>query len=466
MAMVMVEEGHIVHAVSMYNEEFWLAWGDLPLLYEDPWTIGDTPPRSDSQTATETVTKGAADGTDQLAQTTLEQLMIGTMAVVEQGATTYVEGVDYNILAGGIVDWSLAGAEPVTSTTYTVQYRYVTDEFNTLDNEVGRRSANQVAYVVEDQFGDIVANGSTWSIVTAAQAEVTDITCLTNVQAAGIVDLDSRILITAEDGYINNLIINIEDNGVETGDNASVSVTSGVMTVEIDDGVTTEGTIATAISGDAQIDTAVADTPALVWTLGVGTDTGTITGGTGYAGGESFKFYDTNGVGYYVWITSDAAGADPSHVDHTGVQVDILTTDTADNVATKIAAQLDLLAAFAAPAPAAEIITMTAAAMAEQQDAEDVDMLVTIDVPTQGTDYPTRNLYIEFKFQADEASDKDIYQIALYLNTTRTVITPSYQEYLIPSEILDPGQMYMTENIEPFPRSPGKREIFEFVIVF
>lgn len=466
MSMEMVQEGHIVHAVAMYNADFWLAWGDLPVAYEDPWTIGQTPPCSDSQTATETITKGVLDGTDQLAQITLIPMMTTNMGLVQQGGTTYVENTDYTISALGVIDWSLGGSEPIAGTTYTVKYRYTTDIFNTIEQEIGRRNATQKAYVVEDQFGSIVANGSNWTIVTGAQAEVTEITCKTNVPAAGIVDLDERILITAENGYANNIIVLLVGGGTMGAEGVSFDIPTNTLTITIEDGVSTEGHIAAALVTDSHIDTAVEDTGGLAWTLGVGTDTGTIIGGEGYDGGESFKFWDTDGVGYYVWITSDAVGVDPAYADMTAVPVALLTTDIASGVATKIATQLDLLVQFAAPAPVAEVITMTAAVPKVQQDAEDVDMLVGIYVSTPGTTYPTQNLYVEFRFLASEASGDDIYQIALFLNTTRTGAVPPTQEYLIPSEILDPGQMYMVDNIEPFPRSLGKREIFEFVIVY
>lgn len=43
---------------------------------------------------------------------------------VSQGATTYVQGTDYQLTAGK-VDWSLAGAEPAPGSTYDITYRHI-----------------------------------------------------------------------------------------------------------------------------------------------------------------------------------------------------------------------------------------------------------------------------------------------------------------------------------------------------
>lgn len=69
---------------------------------------------------TETVTRGGTPaGMDNLANT-------GVTAIVEvkQGGTTYAPTADY-LKSGDKVDWSPAGAEPSTGSTYTVKYRYL-----------------------------------------------------------------------------------------------------------------------------------------------------------------------------------------------------------------------------------------------------------------------------------------------------------------------------------------------------
>ena len=81
---------------------------------------------------TETLTHGGFVGAqDPLPDTSVLQIL-----EVKQGATTYVQGVDYKLTAGR-VDWSLAGAEPAPGSTYTVRYQYLTPVTPTAVDDTG-----------------------------------------------------------------------------------------------------------------------------------------------------------------------------------------------------------------------------------------------------------------------------------------------------------------------------------------
>lgn len=86
----------------------------------------DRPPVSDvssihiTREKTETVTHGGFTG----AMDTLPDTSIVALLEVKQGATTYANGIDFKLTAGK-VDWSLAGAEPAPSSTYTVKYQCI-----------------------------------------------------------------------------------------------------------------------------------------------------------------------------------------------------------------------------------------------------------------------------------------------------------------------------------------------------
>lgn len=73
-----------------------------------------------TQQKTVNVTHGGFVG----AQDPLPDTSILSLVSVSQGGTTYVQGTDYKLTAGK-VDWSLAGAEPATGSTYSVTYQYL-----------------------------------------------------------------------------------------------------------------------------------------------------------------------------------------------------------------------------------------------------------------------------------------------------------------------------------------------------
>jgi hypothetical protein len=67
---------------------------------------------------TATITKGASGTTD-----TLPDTYVGRVRAVFSGATTYDEGVSY-IASGNTINWSPAGPEPVSGSTYSVSYTW------------------------------------------------------------------------------------------------------------------------------------------------------------------------------------------------------------------------------------------------------------------------------------------------------------------------------------------------------
>lgn len=95
------------------------------------------------------------------------------------------------------------------------------------------------------------------------------------VSATG--DLDGNILITAVPGAAGNVTVNIVGGG-SAGSETAVQVGS-TITVTIEDGVSTQAQICTALLALPSIQSAVPDSGSTAWTLGVGSDTVTLTGG-------------------------------------------------------------------------------------------------------------------------------------------------------------------------------------------
>lgn len=82
------------------------------------------------------------------------------------------------------------------------------------------------------------------------------------------------------------------------------------------------------------------------------------------------------------------------------------------------------------------------------------------------TTTPTGNLYLQFKFDPTDAVGNIIYQTGIFLGTVSAAgVTPGTQ-YLLPAQVGNPGQLYMADNVEPFSRFAGKREIYEVVISY
>lgn len=80
----------------------------------------------------ETLVHGGYTGAlDQITDTSV----ISIVSVI-QGGTTYVQNTDYKLTAGK-VDWSLAGAEVATGSSYTVTYQYVKSATPTLVDSTG-----------------------------------------------------------------------------------------------------------------------------------------------------------------------------------------------------------------------------------------------------------------------------------------------------------------------------------------
>ena len=84
--------------------------------------------------------------------------------------------------------------------------------------------------------------------------------------------------------------------------------------------------------------------------------------GSRIAGGQYFTLYSaTDATAYYCWFTVDGSGTDPAPAGKTAIAVAALSTDTATQVATKVATALDALADFIATAAVATVTNTNAA---------------------------------------------------------------------------------------------------------
>ncbi len=115
------------------------------------------------------------------------------------------------------------------------------------------------------------------------------------------------------------------------------------------------------------------------------TQQGVAGGGGDIAAGDYFNIHSTSGA-YYVWFRVDGVGVDPTP-GGTGIMVDILSGDTATQVATKVAAAIDATVPFIASS-LGDVVTLTNASQGTATDATDgnVGGAFGVSVTTQGSD--------------------------------------------------------------------------------
>lgn len=79
---------------------------------------------------------------------------------------------------------------------------------------------------------------------------------------------------------------------------------------------------------------------------------------------------------------------------------------------------------------------------------------------------PTKYLYLRFAFDFLDAPDETIRELGVFIGTVAKSTTPVGQDYLLPDDIEDPGQLLVLEYIQKLVRSPQIRQQFEFVVQF
>ena len=96
-----------------------------------------------------------------------------------------------------------------------------------------------------------------------------------------------------------------------------------------------------------------------------------------------------NQTNYYVWFKVSSSGSDPSIAGRTGVEVDIASTDTAAQVATKLNTSLGALSSvFSTAVSPSTTVTLTALAGGICTNAVDNNTTFTITTPTVGGTVP------------------------------------------------------------------------------
>ena len=82
------------------------------------------------------------------------------------------------------------------------------------------------------------------------------------------------------------------------------------------------------------------------------------------------------------------------------------------------------------------------------------------------TTTPTRHLYLEFRLDATDAVGQTVYQLGIFMNPNIDPNVPAGTMWFTPQDLIDTGVLLMGENIKPFVRQDGVREVFEFILTF
>jgi hypothetical protein len=97
---------------------------------------------------------------------------------------------------------------------------------------------------------------------------------------------------------------------------------------------------------------------------------------------------------------------------------------------------------------------------------DDAGGLVVPDGTFSPSSTPTKYLYMRFAFDFADSPTAIIREVGVFLRTTPKVSVPSGQAYLLPSEVLSPGQLLVVQHIAKIERNAAIRQQFEFVIEF
>jgi hypothetical protein len=92
--------------------------------------------------------------------------------------------------------------------------------------------------------------------------------------------------------------------------------------------------------------------------------------------------------------------------------------------------------------------------------------LVTPTGRFRAVDYPTNNLFMRFTFDFEDAANRTIRELGVFIDTVTNPELPGGQWYFELADVVDPGILLVLERTVPLIRTAATRESFSFVISF
>jgi hypothetical protein len=99
-------------------------------------------------------------------------------------------------------------------------------------------------------------------------------------------------------------------------------------------------------------------------------------------------------------------------------------------------------------------------------EGDDDGELITPTGRFKAVNYPTNNLFMRFTFDFENASNKTIRELGVFIDTITNPDLSVGQMYFEPTDITDPGILLVLERTVPLIRTPATRESFSFVVTF
>lgn len=99
-------------------------------------------------------------------------------------------------------------------------------------------------------------------------------------------------------------------------------------------------------------------------------------------------------------------------------------------------------------------------------EGNDDGPLVTPTGRFASVNYPTNNLFMRFTFDFDNAANKTIRELGVFIDTITNPDLPTGQRYFELNDIVEPGILLVLERTVPLIRTAATRESFSFVVTF
>jgi hypothetical protein len=109
---------------------------------------------------------------------------------------------------------------------------------------------------------------------------------------------------------------------------------------------------------------------------------------------------------------------------------------------------------------------VTAARFVTVATAEDSQVVMPGNKHYKFSEAPTNLLHLSTTFDFAEGAGETVRECALFFGTTAKTGVPAGQRYLLPSEVGEPGFMYLLEFRPPWPRTGSTQGFEQFILPF